>query len=177
MTRLDLIASISPKRVAEIGVLEGCFSEELLTIPALEELVLVDPWKHYEGSYEADPANVDQAGQDDRYMRVCKRFQGDSRVKILRQESSVAALTMPTRRFSVVFIDAQHDKSSVWMDMFSWSFTTDYLAVHDYTERPESIEMGFGVVPAVNEFCDQIGWKVVNVTEEEWPTALLVRDE
>lgn len=175
MNRRDLIASLNPHTVAEIGVCEGEFSQELLTIPTIRKLYLIDPWKFYPGSYEKDPANVDQAGQDQRFLRVWDKFQHEPRVTIFRDESQSASTRFHDFQLDVAFIDAQHDKDSVIADLLAWRSKSRYLAVHDYTDRPEALSMGFGTVPAVKFFCEQFDWKISAVTDEEWPAVLLVR--
>lgn len=174
MNRRDLIASLNPETVAEIGVCEGEFSQELLTIPTIRKLYLIDPWKFYPGSYEKDPANVDQAGQDQRFIRVRDKFERDSRVSLIREESLTASARFYPLQLDVAFLDAQHDKDSVIRDLIAWKSRARFLAVHDYTDRPEALSMGFGTVSAVEFFCNQFDWKISTVTDEEWPTVLLV---
>jgi hypothetical protein len=40
---------------------------------------------------------------------------------------------------------------------------------------PENNELGFGVKQAVHRFINDYGWKLSEVTEEEFPTALLLK--
>lgn len=177
MTRLELIASIKPVKMAEIGVLTGEFSEQLLTIPSLKVLHLVDPWKAYTGPYELDPANCDQGGQDSRHREVVKKFLPKrGKVKIMRMESLVAAPWFPDKSLCAAFIDAQHDEESVFKDLVAWSRVCRTLFVHDYTDRPEALSMGFSVIPACTRFCQDHGWKVDGIADEnDWPTAKLVQ--
>lgn len=177
MDRLQLIASIKPVKMAEIGVLTGQFSEQLLTIPSLKHLTLVDPWKTFDGPYSLDPANVDQGGQDSRHREVVKKFLPKrGKVKIMRMESLVAAPWFPDKSLCAAFIDGNHTEESVYKDLVAWSRVCKTLFVHDYTDRPEAIAMGFGVVPAVNRFCQDYGWKVDGIADEnDWPTVKLVQ--
>lgn len=173
MTRKDLVATINPKTGVEIGVLEGIFSEELLTIPTLQKLTLVDPWKFYPGDYEKDVANVDQEGQNQRFGRVFDKFRRNPRVEIIRQESIAAADLFDNKSLDFAFIDSQHDENSVYADLCAWSRVARVLFCHDYTDRPEAISMGFGVIRAVDSFCKKYGWKVAFVTSEDWATAMI----
>lgn len=160
--------------MAEIGVLTGEFSAELLTIPSITKLHLIDPWKFYPGDYEKDPANVSQEGQDQRYRDVCSRFEGDRRIDVRRMESLQAAGIFGINSLSCVFIDGQHDYDSVLDDLSAWSMVAPVLFVHDYTDSPEALAMGFSVKPAVKRFCEKFGWRVEAQTDETWPTAMLV---
>lgn len=174
-TRLDLIRSINPFQIAEVGVLTGDFSAELLTIPSITSLHLVDPWQFFPGEYEKDPANVSQEGQDQRYRDVCERFTDNHKVTIHRTTSLLAAGAFGINAFSCVFIDGQHDYDSVMDDLSAWSMVAPILFVHDYTDSPEATAMGFGVKPAVKRFCQKYGWTINMVSgESDWPTAMLV---
>lgn len=175
MNRLDLIRSIKPVKMAEIGVLTGQFSEQLLTIPSLKVLHLVDPWKTFDGPYSLDPANVSQGGQDSRHREVVKKFLPKrGKVRIMRMESLIAAPWFPDKSLCAAFIDAQHDEESVFKDLVAWSRVAKTLFAHDYTDRPEAIAMGFGVKIGVRRFCEDFGWAIQDCTDEEWPTVMMV---
>lgn len=181
MTRLELVASIQPETGVEIGVLEGDFSAELLTIPTLRRLNLVDPWKHFDGDYERDPANVDQAGQDQRFERVCARFDSDPRVVIVRLTSlgyvnfiRDFSSELPSKTVDFAYIDANHTFDAVCNDLLAWSDLANTMFVHDYIDNEASRAMGFGVMQAVKVFTGlRPEWSVTQVTDEEWPTAML----
>jgi cephalosporin hydroxylase len=176
-TRYDLLRSLAPKFVAEIGVLTGEFSAEILTIPGLSSLVLVDAWTHFEeGPYTKDLANCDQGGQDSREMNVRLRFANDDRVEIIKGFSAEVAQQFEDKSLDCSYIDAGHDYDSVLADLKAWSRVSAYLLCHDFTDSPEAQTQGFGVIPAVHEFCQQYGWKIDAISSEaDWPTVLLVQ--
>lgn len=177
MTRIQLIQDLAPRTMAEVGVCEGVFSEQLAAIRSIRQLWLIDPWKFYPGPYESDPVNVDQAGQDQRHERVVRKFlKQRGRVKIIRQESLQAVKWFADGALDAAFIDANHTEEAVYADLCAWSRVAKALLCHDYTDSPEALAMGFGVKPAVRRFCEEHDWMVEEITDEpDWPTALIVR--
>lgn len=64
--------------VAEIGVAEGDFSQEILAIAAPDALHLIDPWVHQpRADYVSDPNNVEDGAQASRFECVLARFQAE----------------------------------------------------------------------------------------------------
>lgn len=175
MTRLDLIASMAPRSGAEVGTLRGDFAADLLTIPTLETLYIIDAWTHFPGDYERDPANVDQGGQDERERFVRERFRGDPRAIIHKGLSRDAAACLVKTPIDFAFLDAAHTYAAVSADLLAWSKVARVMLVHDYLDTEATRKMGFGVKLAVRFFCEFSGWRVDFVTDEEWPTARLIR--
>lgn len=181
-TRNDLISLLAPGSVgAEIGVLNGDFSAELLKSNP-SRLYLVDAWQHVtSGPYAKDPANVEQPGQDERYRNVVSRFKDDARVRILRERSAFAAgllLELYRAEFDWVYIDADHSYSRVLTDLALWSLLIKpggIIMGHDYIDNEKTREMEFGVVEAVGHFCQVMGWRLDLLTQDEWPSYVLRR--
>jgi len=173
MTRIDYLAKLPKQSIgAEVGVLEGEFSAEILKRCKVAQLYLIDPWKHYKTDYN-DPANVDQAGQDQRYERVKARFGDDPRVTVIRAESRSGEVRDALQRLDWAFLDANHSYIETMADLSYYSTIADLLMVHDYCENALSKQLGWGVMPAVDNWRSYSGWKKVLVTEEEWPTVVL----
>jgi len=173
MTRLDLIRSLNPKRGAEVGTLVGDFASELLTIPSLEMLHVIDAWYHFPGDYERDPANVNQGGQDARHRNVLLRFGDEMRIDIHKGFSTDVAKSFDAACLDFAFLDAMHSYCPVYRDLVAWARVAKVLLVHDYLDTDETRKMGFDVMGAVADFCNNSGWKVAAVTDEPWPTAML----
>lgn len=176
--RSKMMASIvNGKRGAEVGVQHGHFAHELLNLDA-ERLWLIDPWVHWpvNPSYSMDPANVNQQEQDGIYQYVMDRFSSyiwSGRVAVIRSPSLHAVNMFDEESLDFVYIDAMHDHKSVLDDLHAWAPRVKkggYLCGHDYTESEKAKGMGFGVVSAVNEFCETTGRGVTYTTEEEWPS-------
>lgn len=175
-TRLDLIRQLSGDKLtgAEVGVMNGDFAAEILTLSNIDRLYLIDPWQHQPGPYEKDPANVDQGGQEERFRFVKERFVNDERVRILRMLSFAAMPLFIRSRLDFVYLDAAHDYRSVQWDLDAWSRIAPVLFVHDFIENEATDTMGFGVVRAVTKFCEESGWRVTALTDDDaWPTCEL----
>jgi len=177
MTRIDLIHRLPAGTIGyEIGVLTGEFSAQILQTP-VKKLILVDEWRHHDDDeYRLDPANCDQGGQDMRYQAVCKRFENDERVEVVRHNSISWRVygCMQTWKPDWVFIDANHTYEQVILDLRFYAIQCDRIFAHDYVDNEASRAMGFGVKRAVDEFCQKHGWKINAVTDEEWPTVELL---
>ena len=171
MTREDWVAKVAPDSFGvEIGVLEGEFSRLILNHNP-RKLVLVDAWLHFESGY-ADPANVNQGGQDARFRRVTEQFASDSRVEIIRSLSRADEVASALEeKPDWIYIDANHAEEDCFQDLWFYSQFAPTLAAHDYL--PDNNALGFGVRRAVERFLELGGWEIDLVTEEDFPTVVL----
>jgi hypothetical protein len=171
VTREDWIAKVAPDSFGvEIGVLEGEFSQLILNHNP-RKLVLVDAWLHFESGY-ADPANVNQGGQDARFRRVTEQFASDSRVEIIRSLSRSEEVAFALKdNPDWIYIDANHAEEDCYQDLCFYSQFAPVLAAHDYL--PDDNALGFGVRRAVERFLAHGGWEVDLITEEDFPTVVL----
>ena len=173
MTRLDLIKRLPPNSsVAEIGVLFGDFSAEILTT-SVARLYLVDPWiaaPDYTDTWKDFP--LDQA-----YRKVRARFNREivsGRVKLIRLPSANAAVNADIPPLDAVFIDADHTYLHVLQDLMLWEKRLKpggVLMGHDYLEHAD-----WGVIRACETFCHSSAWELDCVThEKDWPSFCLRR--
>jgi hypothetical protein len=163
LNRFELIKSLQPRIGVEVGVCDGIFSAQLLTIPSLHRLYLVDQWKHVTDSpYSKDNSNVDQGGHAARERQVRARFAYNPAVIIIKGDSADSARHVDVN-CDFVFIDAAHDFDSALRDMVSWSGHTRNLLCHDYFNCPPVYE----VERAVQIFLRMNGWwTIAGVTQE-----------
>jgi len=121
---------------AEVGVFTGEFSELLIRgLPDLK-LCLIDPYREFPKDVYDDMANDDQDVQDARYEYVCKLFQKNKNVEILRLTSEEAAPKIPDESLDFAYIDANHAYHCVKRDIEIWWPKVKQhgiLAGHDYT--------------------------------------------
>jgi hypothetical protein len=164
----DLLASRGLNgRGVEVGVQRGVFSEVILDRSRLVELVLVDPWREFDG-YE-DVANVAQAEQDAILASARDRLErfGD-RAQFWRTTSVEAAARVEDASLDFVYLDARHDYEHVLEDLEAWwpkLKQTGVFAGHDYLDG--DIEQGdFGVRSAVAEFCAARNLRAYDTFEE-----------
>lgn len=161
--------------VAELGVFLGDFSQQLLTTVQPETLYLIDAWKYYDYGY-ADPLNVSQEWHDGNCRSVMARFAeqiAEGKVFVMRMLTTLAAAQLPDDFFSLVYVDANHSYQGTLDDLRAFAPKVrkgGYLLGHDYTYN-----LGFGVIPAVTEFCTSEGWELEALTDEEWPSYMLRR--
>jgi len=153
----------------EIGVHEGIFSAQLLTILQPSLLVLIDPWETssdpalHQGDYNYDTYNrrywegkgpwPTAYSNQQEYERVQQRYANDPRVQINRKYSFQAVDDYPDGYFDLVYIDGCHLYEAVTKDLIDWYPKLrpgGIHAGHDYVNVP-----WLGVYPAVNEFCRQ----------------------
>ncbi len=172
---LDLMP-IKGCHVAEIGVLDGCFSEEIFKREPLY-LSLVDPWQAQPKTHYDDINSVDQKTFDAHYKEVNDKFGMNTRVKICKDFSLVAARKYNSEYFedgdqlSLCYVDANHSFGNTFADLVAWSMNVKsggYIAVHDYTG------IFYGVRQAVHEFCKVTGNEITHQTQEiNWQTVAI----
>lgn len=179
--RNALIRTILPDSiVAEVGTQSGDFAAEILKQNPYR-LYLIDIWKQQGGDYEADPANVSDAEHEAKYQAVLRRFAREiemGQVVVLRMDSLAATAEMPDGILDVVYLDANHTKAAVAADLRALAPKMNEVGRimgHDYTESAQAKKMKFGVVEAVKEFCLEGEWRMIGITDDEWPSYELER--
>ena len=108
---VDLCKQQKAQTVVEIGVYTGELSKLRLTVKSVDKLYLIDPWKAY--------AHYGQGLMDKNYEIVCKMFDGDDRVTILRMFST-APIVNNIPQVDFVHIDGDHDEPAVRKDIIWW---------------------------------------------------------
>lgn len=127
----SLIESIQGKVIAEVGVWRGDTSARILTVPTVEELVLIDPWQLTDNQFNLDDdstyvcnmgerVSLDQPFFDDMHQSVIDRFREDSRVTIVRGASAEIAEQYSDGHFDLVFIDTIHLYEHAKRDIAAW---------------------------------------------------------
>lgn len=166
-TRIDLIKLLPSGSVgAEIGVWRGYFSSEILGCHNVGKLYSIDNWGPY--------LNEDQRANEQEARGNLKRFGGRSAV--VKTHSLKAVSEVPDLDF--VFIDGYHTYEACTADLEAWAKKikpNGCIMGHDYTDRPEARAMNFGVIRAVDDFCENKGWEMIYLTQDDWPSYMLVR--
>jgi len=154
---LELAAKENPRGiVVEIGTGGGHFTEQILAIwPTCSKLITVDPWAPYD-SVPAFTVDVQEA----RFKNTSEKFADQKNVTIVRQPSHVAATDVPDGSVDFIYIDGDHSRAAVLLDLQSWFPKLKrggIMAGHDYYGDVES---------AVNEFCAKNSLDVRATTAE-----------
>lgn len=175
-TRLDMIRQLPPDTEgAEIGVQQGAFSNEILQTP-VKKLHLIDAWEHVPG-HPDNAISLSQGGHDHNWRIVSERFDSEiaaGRVRLLRGFSTEAAIHFEPCSLDWIFLDADHTYEAVLADLIAWNFKIKpggCIMGHDYMDWGVAIDLKFGVIRGVTEFCRDYGWKLTLLTsEDEWPS-------
>jgi hypothetical protein len=173
--RIDLIKRLpAGSVVAEVGVLRGDFSAEILSCPNVTHLYLIDAWVKQNPRVYTDTCN--DLNHDDNMRVVKERFAGE-RVTVIRGFSDDVALeNTDIPPLDAVFIDSNHRFQFVLQDLILWEKRlkpTGILMGHDYTTYEA---LNFGTIKAVAEFCGHYPWELEVVTcEGDWPSFCLKR--
>jgi hypothetical protein len=163
---------------AEIGVLEGRFSEFLLDVWHGKKLFCVDPWKEFPPEDYRDNKNVPQAEHDRLFAETVRRLgRFGPRAEVVRRTSRQAAALFSDRQLDFVFLDAQHHYEAVREDLALWRPKIrpgGILAGHDYLDGTLN-GCHYGVRRAVQELAREAGLRVVvSRREPRFPSWFIV---
>lgn len=145
--------------VAEVGVDMGDFSKKILDISNPVECHLIDLW----------PPSLVRA---DRYTAVAQRFSreaADGRVILHRGDSEATLESFPDHHFDWIYLDTTHlfEKTGRELEICARKIKTNgWLCGHDYTLGSWKDGVRYGVIRAVNDFCNREGWDLVFLTNE-----------
>lgn len=166
-SRLDLLKILPEKTIGvEIGVFKGDFSTQILETVYPELLILVDPWRGELHSGDENGENIVYIDGEECYGHVVQKFGENKEVKILRDKSTILE-EYPDNFFDWGYIDGDHSFMGVTYDLklLRKKVKSGGLIMgHDYCfER-------FGVVRAVNNFCQSFGLKIDYLTQSKIPS-------
>jgi predicted O-methyltransferase YrrM len=136
-----------PLRVAEIGVAQGLFAQEIYNNWKLEHLYLVDIWEML--PFIDGCASFDQAWHDKNYEEVLLYFHGKKDVTVLKGFSHKMAQEVNDESLGMVYIDGDHSYQGCKADIKFWwpkLAPGGIMAFHDYANG------AYGVNRAVIEF-------------------------
>lgn len=149
------------KGVAEIGVAEGNFSQQI-TEWGIPMLYLVDRWESFPDQY--GDAAMDQQWHENNYSRVVERMsQYSGSYNILRGDSVAMAQHVPDNSLSLIYLDADHTYEGIKRDIETWYDKVEsggIIAGHDY------LNTDYGVYKAINEFVNG-RFEIVTIPENE----------
>lgn len=178
-TRLEMIAALPMgNRIVEVGVHKAYFSCQMLDLPNLGHLHLVDPWVSQPG-YNDPLTNTNHEENLAEAKQVLSGHIPGGRVTFHRMDSVMAALWFHAHEIHLdgAFIDADHSYEAVLNDLRVWGKLIKpggSLMGHDFCDlNPMAIQYGWGVQKAVEQFCKESDWKLIAESTEEFPSFCL----
>ena len=134
---------------AELGVMDGLFSKEIIKITKPKKLVLIDIWQVNQTF--SDP--ITQKEYDLKYNSIKEKFKLNPKVKIIKGRTD-SINTFPDNYFDWVYIDADHRYEAVKNDLencYPKIKPGGYIIGDDYLHENYK-DMIWGVIEAVDEF-------------------------
>ena len=158
--RADLLRNL-PKggTVAEIGVAEGDFSEQIFEICQPTRLCLIDVWKPDNPRYG-----------EDLYLQVLDRFSEEMQegaVAINRKLSTEAAEDFEDGYFDWIYLDTDHTYPTTQRELDAYASKVaqnGIIAGHDYSMGQWVKGHRHGVIEAVHEFLVERDWELIYLT-------------
>lgn len=147
--------------VAELGVANGSFSEQILSINAPGKLYLVDVWSNRSERYG-----------DAQYAAVLERLCGpleNGTVEIRRGLSTDVVDSFPDEYFDWIYIDTDHSYETTLQELRRYAAKIKkggIIAGDDFIALSKGSWGRFGVVEAVHQFCVEQGWEFIYLTME-----------
>jgi predicted O-methyltransferase YrrM len=136
--------------IAEVGVADGTFAAQILTVCAPRRLILIDQWN-------------DRRYRDGR-AQVEARFAAEiasGQVEI-RQGASVDMLArLPEASLDLVYIDTDHSFATTRAELDHAARALGSggrLAGHDFCVGNIEVPVVYGTIPAVHDFCIAQDW-------------------
>lgn len=145
--------------VAEIGVDQGNFSEEILAHNKPSKLHLVDLWGS-ERYHQGKRQSVETKFKD----RIAS-----GQVEMNLGLSTEVVQQFEDAYFDWVYIDTVHDYNVTYKEIELYSAKvkpTGIIAGHDYVAGNWKGLVKYGVIEAVHEFCYKYDWEFVYLTME-----------
>lgn len=157
--------------IAEIGVFEGEYTEQILQNWNGQRVTGVDPYFNF--TFEEYRDGCNRANMEATMIKMLKRTApfGD-RFNLIRQKSVEAAQQFPDETFDFVYIDANHSYDSVCADIKAWwpkVRKTGLFGGHDYYMRDDPAQL-CQVQQAVDEFIQEQGLKFATTPDTSWWT-------
>lgn len=143
--------------LAELGVNQGEFSQQILEIAQPGKLHLVDTW-------------ASERYHDGLFNSVTEKFRrqiDQGQIEIHRKLSTEAAADFADGTFDCVYIDTNHTYETTREELEKYAPKLKpggILSGHDYVQGNWARSYRYGVIEAVHEFCVAKDWELVYIT-------------
>ena len=159
-TRTDLVRNLvrSGGVIAEVGVLNGEFSKELIEILNPSRIYMIDRFEGRCLSGDRDGNNVEIHDLDKAYSSLVEYAKSKPAVTVLKGDSSTLLDTLEADSLDMVYLDGDHEYEGCKKDVIaSWRLLKagGWLMGHDYATNMDKAlnNYVFGVKKAIDEFC------------------------
>lgn len=163
----------------EVGVFKGDYSQKILKIVEPKNLVLIDPWKYSEDTFNPFPDTPDHlqpiyrvtkrfvgtgysvidgrvnVNLHDKYEQVKERFKDCDSVKIIKKSSHEAVIDFPDETFYFIYLDGNHQYEWILRNILEWSKKLKpggIIGLNDVASSPCGRNQNLGVLEAISSF-------------------------
>ena len=173
-TRIDFFKERPGMVIAELGVYEGDFSNELLECkPAF--LWLVDIWEGACSSADKNGTNNTQNwDMFGTYLKLVDSFHYLENVCVIRGRSVDFLTRLPDDYLDCVYIDSDHSYETTIQELrlsIPKVVKGGWITGHDY------VHLAPGVIQAVDEFIIETGYKIEYMSEDGCPSFYIINDK
>ena len=161
LSNREHLLEVLPKHgiIAELGVDNGYFTEQIIKISNPKKIYLIDTWssKRY--------------GQN-KFELVREKFSEEiksKKIEILRSNSIDAAKLFQNNYFDWIYVDTDHSYSTTIQELNAYESkikSNGFICGHDYVMGNWSRSNKYGVIESVNEFLVKKNWKLVYWTSD-----------
>lgn len=178
-TRNELIRVLPPRStIAEVGVWRGYFSTQILELPNIKHLYLVDSWRP-RPEYNDPLSDTDHEANLKETLHNIRGHLPGGRVDIIRLDSLESVHNFHDSELDCAYLDADHSFDATLANLRAWSRVvkpTGMIAGHDFCDSHHmAVKYGWGVEKAVAQFCSETNWKLKYVTAEDFRSFGLVQ--
>lgn len=172
-TRDDLLKLLPQKSIGvEIGVFKGYFSDKAIKEVNPSKFYLIDCWQGKIHSGTEDGKKVEYIEDGEKYYHevIVPKYEKNKSVVPLRGTSGILRV-FDDDFFDWAYLDADHSFLGVQHDLQllrSKVKPNGIIMGHDYL-----IPRNYGVVKAVNQFCQKYNLSIEYLTKERFPSYLL----
>ena len=161
-TRTDLVRNLVSTGgvIAEVGVLNGEFSKELIEILKPSRIYMIDRFEGQCFSGDRDGNNGQTHDLDKAYSNLVEYARSQPAVTLLKGDSSTMLGTLEPDYLDMVYLDGDHEYPGCKKDVIaSWRLLKQggWLMGHDYATNTAKAKDAyvFGVKQAIDEFCQE----------------------
>ena len=166
--RVDALQML-PKngRIAEIGVARGDFSRRMIDLLEPVKFDAFDVFRLHEAGFfwgKDASEHFNNLSQREFYERRFETEITSGHIEIFEGDGATRMTERPNAYYDIIYVDGNHSYKNVLRDAVASApklKQEGILVFNDYVLQDCHTGEIYGVVPVVNEFCVERGWKIV----------------